>query len=459
MPLPKLPANYRCSCGAQHTCGIEAVLCAHGARAEVPGLLRAFARVAVVYDGNTGPLAGFELAGALEAGGHAVTRVFFDTREVLVPDEDALARVRAAAAGADVLAAVGSGVLNDLCKAAAFERGLPYLVLATAPSMDGYASAGAALLPGGMKVTVPCAPPRWVVGDTALLATAPLPMLQCGIGDLIAKYSCLNDWRLSALVNGEAYCPELAAGVKDCADACAADIEAILARDEAAVGRLFEGLAGVGVAMSLAGSSRPASGSEHHLAHFYEVTGLVRGTQYLPHGLDAAFGTLVTCGLREQLLALGGGAFAGLEAAAGAGAEAGAGISDAPGALPWDARAWRLGLGVVYGPLAKSVAETALGTGFYDPEARARRAGALLGHRAELAALLADCPRAADIAALLDRAKIDRKLFYATYGTRVIGESIVWARELKDRYTLLSALWDLGLLDAAAGAYIRENFG
>ena len=55
--------------------------------------------------------------------------------------------------------------------------------------------------------------------------------------------------------------------------------------------------------MSFAGSSRPASGSEHHLSHFFEITGIVDKTDYLPHGTDVAYSTLVTAELREKILA------------------------------------------------------------------------------------------------------------------------------------------------------------
>ena len=58
----------------------------------------------------------------------------------------------------------------------------------------------------------------------------------------------------------------------------------------------------VGIAMAYMGNSRPASGSEHHLSHYFEVTGLLRDEPYFAHGIDVAYSTYVTAGLREELL-------------------------------------------------------------------------------------------------------------------------------------------------------------
>lgn len=452
VPQQLCGCNFVCSCGATHSCSLETVLCKENALAEIPTLLQAADELVLVTDGNTAPLAGDALALQLEQAGHTVHRAHFNTVEVVVPNEQAVAHLQEQlTAHTGALVGVGSGVINDLCKYVAHQAGLPYLIAATAPSMDGYASKGAALILNGMKVTVPAAPPKWIVGDPALLATAPLMMLRSGIGDLIGKYSCLNDWKLSAMINDEAFCPEIFELTMRQAESCCREIEAVLARRPEAVGRLFEGLVMVGIAMSLAGNSRPASGSEHHLAHFYEIVGLQRQIDYLPHGIDVAFGTLVTCRLREKLCQQAN-TFEKLETA-GLMAEL-----TGRNSVPFDARAWRLKLGVVYGPMAREVAELQQKTAFYAAENRERRARRILAQGPQIRALLAEAPTGAEIAALLERAGIDTGLYYQTYGTRMIGESIVWAKDLKDRYTLLNLLEDLGVLEEAAGEYIKDYF-
>ena len=436
MALPQLPARIECACGAVHTCDIRRVVCGKNAVAAVPELLKEQRALVLVTDGNTAPLAGDALAGALAAAGHAVHRAHFATTDVVVPNEDAVAHIQAQLTpDVTALVGVGSGVINDLCKYVSAEAGLPYLIVATAPSMDGYASKGAAMILGGMKVTTSAPPPAWIVGDTALLATAPADMLRSGIGDLLGKFSCLNDWKLSALINGEPFCESIYQQTLARAKDAARDVEAVLARDEEAVGRLFEGLVDVGVAMALAGNSRPASGSEHHLSHFYEIVGLQRGIDYLPHGIDVGYGTLVTCRLRGMVR------------------------QGMPESTPFDPDLWRCKVGVVYGPTAPAVAELQAKTGFYNEGKRIERLAAIKAHWEEILTLLAGAPTGEDIAAMLTRAGFTEREYYRTYGSRMIGESIVWAKDLKDRYTLFNMLEDLGVLEAMAGAYVKEYLG
>ncbi|MBQ8611540.1 MAG: sn-glycerol-1-phosphate dehydrogenase [Oscillospiraceae bacterium] len=433
MALPKLPARIECACGAVHTCDIKSVVCGKNAVAAVPELLAEQRALVLVTDGNTAPLAGDALAAALTEAGHTVHRAHFDTTAVVVPNEEAVAHIQAQLTEeVTALVGVGSGVINDLCKYVSCEAGLPYLIVATAPSMDGYASKGAAMILGGMKVTTSAPPPAWIVGDTALLATAPADMLRSGIGDLLGKYSCLNDWKLSALINGEPFCQEIYDMTAACADAAARDTAAILARDEEAVGRLFEGLVVVGIAMALAGNSRPASGSEHHLSHFYEIVGLQRGVDYLAHGIDVGYGTLVTCRLRQMVR------------------------TALPESTPFDPQLWRLKVGVVYGPTAPAVAELQAKTGFYDEAKRLERCAFIKENWQQICSLLAEAPSGEEIAAMLSAAGFTEREYYRTYGSRMIGESIVWAKDLKDRYTLFNMLEDLGVLESLAGAYVKE---
>lgn len=436
MALPKLPAHFSCRCGAVHSCSIRQVVCGTHALASIPQLLCGYRTLTLVTDTNTAPLAGDALAKTLADAGFAVRRAHFAATGVLVPNEAAIAHILAVTDDSvQALVGVGSGVINDLCKYVAAEKHLPYLIAATASSMDGYASKGAAMILGGMKVTTDAAPPAWIVGDADLLATAPADMLRSGLGDLIGKYSCLNDWRLSTLVNGEPFCQDIHDRVLRDAEAAVRDAGAVLARQPDAVTRLFEGLVDVGVAMSFAGCSRPASGSEHHLSHFYEIVGLQRGFAYLPHGIDVAFGAWVTGCLRQLLCEQG-----------------------LPAVRPAaDPGGWRQRLQPVYGAMTPSVAALQQRTGLYDPAARARRIQAIYDNGPALLALLAQAPDSDAASAMLHAIGLQETLFAHTYGRGVIRESILWAKDLKDRYTLLNLLEDLGLLESFADRFLTER--
>ena len=126
-------------------------------------------------------------------------------------------------------------------------------------------------------------------------------MLQSGWGDIIGKYSCLNDWKLSALINGEYFCQAVYDLVYETAKNVETLASGILQRDEQAIAALMEALVIVGIAMSFVGNSRPASGSEHHLSHYFEITGILHNEPYYPHGTDVLYSSVVTARLREIL--------------------------------------------------------------------------------------------------------------------------------------------------------------
>ena len=96
--------------------------------------------------------------------------------------------------------------LNDLCKFSSFQLGLDYMVFATAPSMDGFVSIGAALITDYVKTTYQAHVPLAVIGDTDILAAAPMEMITAGLGDILGKYTCLLDWKMAHIITGEYYC-------------------------------------------------------------------------------------------------------------------------------------------------------------------------------------------------------------------------------------------------------------
>ena len=119
-------------------------------------------------------------------------------------------------------------------------------------------------------------------------------MIKAGYGDIIGKYSALNDWKLSNLLTGEYICDFIYDLTYDCILKVRSLAKGLLTQDEESVKALMEALVLVGIAMAFAGSSRPASGSEHHLSHYFEITGIVNGEEYFPHGIDVAYSTVVT---------------------------------------------------------------------------------------------------------------------------------------------------------------------
>lgn len=218
------------------------------------------------------------------------------------PDMDAVAAVRAATANADALIAVGSGTINDLAKFAAAGEGKPFAVFPTAPSMNGYTSANAAITVDGHKKTLPAALTRGVFMDLEILAAAPARMIRAGLGDSLCRSTAQVDWLLSHHLLGTRYREApFALLTQDEADLFDAP-EALLAGDVATMRALARTLVLSGIGMTLCGGSYPASQGEHLISHYLDMTA-PPGRAPALHGEQVAVATLTMARLQEAMLA------------------------------------------------------------------------------------------------------------------------------------------------------------
>ena len=204
MNIQELLKGVDCACGKHHACDIGYVAIEKGAIDHLKKLCEGKQTVLVVADENTYKAAGQPTMAALA--GKTLRSVIFSGATILIPNEEAVAEVEKELEGIDVIVGIGSGVIQDLCKFVSFNSGIPYYIVATAPSMDGYASSGAAMIMGGMKVTYSAKVPDAILADPTVLKDAPFAMIQAGYGDIVGKYSALNDWKLSKAVKDEYFC-------------------------------------------------------------------------------------------------------------------------------------------------------------------------------------------------------------------------------------------------------------
>lgn len=200
--------------------------------------------------------------------------------------------------------AVGSGVMNDVVKHAAFGLGRDYLCVATAASMDGYTSAGAPLSERGFKKTIPCRPARAVLADLDVIAAAPPEMTGWGFGDLSGKVPAGGDWMIADALGIEAIDPPVWEMVQGPLHGWLDDAGRIGRGEPNAVAGLFEGLALVGLAMERHRSSRPASGADHQIAHLWEMQDLRFRGERVSHGACVAVGGIAALRLFDWLLSL-----------------------------------------------------------------------------------------------------------------------------------------------------------
>jgi glycerol-1-phosphate dehydrogenase [NAD(P)+] len=259
----------------------------------------------VVADATTWRVAGEQVQRRLEAAGLATEAPYrFPPGTFVLADYTNVERLRDALAGHDAVpVAVGSGSLNDIVKRAAHETGRPYLVVATAASMDGYTAFGAAITRDGYKQTMTCPAPQAVVADLEVLAGAPPGMTASGYGDLLGKVTAGADWLVADALGVEPVDPrawELAQG--PLREAVGRPRE-LAGGDRDALGRLAEGLVLSGLAMQAHASSRPASGAEHQFSHLWEMEGLGHDRRPpLSHGFKVGLGTVAVAALYERLL-------------------------------------------------------------------------------------------------------------------------------------------------------------
>ena len=255
-------------------------------------------RLAVVSDPITQAVLGVRVEQALAAAGRVIP---IRLRDHPHADDDTAARIRTATADADALIAVGSGTINDLCKYAAFQDDKPYAVFGTAPSMNGYTSANAAITVGGLKKSLAARTPAGVFLDLAVLAAAPPRMIRSGLGDSLCRSTAQADWLLSHLLRDTPYREAPFALLAADEGALLANAGALMAGDIEAMRRLARTLVLSGLGMCLSGGSYPASQGEHLIGHYIEM---MSGPDLPPsfHGEQIGVTTLTMARLQERLL-------------------------------------------------------------------------------------------------------------------------------------------------------------
>ena len=197
--------------------------------------------------------------------------------------------------------AVGSGTITDITRFVSWRTGNPFVAMPTAPSVDGFASLGAPLILGGVKTTILTQPPKAIFADLDTLVTAPRAMIAAGFGDMLGKYTSVADWRLGHLLWDEPYDESIAQRTLAAAQRCADQAGAIGEGSRVGILALMEGLIESGYTMLDFGSSRNASGTEHHYSHYWEMQLLQEGRPAILHGAKVGVATVLVARLYDQI--------------------------------------------------------------------------------------------------------------------------------------------------------------
>lgn len=269
------------------------------------GLFPDARKAIVVEDPRTRAVAGARVVDLLrKAGVEVVEHVICSDGSWFHATYDKVEEVREAivAVPGAVPVAVGSGTVNDTVKRTAEEVGVRYMVVGTAASMDGYTSFGASITKDGMKQTLACKAPLGCIVDSAVAAAAPREMTVSGYADLIAKIPAGADWMLADAIGSEVIHPDAWRFVQEPLRDSLSNPAGCASGDEREIRKLCEGLVMSGFAMQAMNSSRPASGTEHQVSHYWDMEDLAFEGRPVSHGFKVGIGTLVSTKTLEFLL-------------------------------------------------------------------------------------------------------------------------------------------------------------
>ena len=443
------PEGYDCACGKHHVCALKYLNIGRGIIAEVPKMIAAMGKKKpfVVCDDNTWAVAGRRVDEILTAAGidHVVYIVPLekpDSVRVAPAEWETGHLIMNFDPTCDMFLAVGSGVINDICKVAAYATGRPTSVVGTAPSMDGWASNSSSMELNHVKVSLYNKGPEGILLDSEILAQAPMRMLQAGLGDMVAKYIALCEWRISHLVTGEYYCEDVCELMRSALRKLMAAADRITSRDPDAIALIAEGLVLAGIDMAYAEISRPASGLEHYFSHMWEMMALERGLPYDLHGIQVGVGTVLSMKIYRKLLADG-------TRPDRARAEAHMRAFDE---VAWEAQVRR-----IFGKTADQIIAIEGKVHKNDPARHAKRLDNIIDHWDDILDIirqeLPDYDWLYDAMAATGMPMTPAEL---DIPVEDVVNAFVGARDIRDKYLSCSLLWDLDMTDEYA-EFLREN--
>lgn len=421
-----------CKCGKKHIFSSR-VIVGDGVLSQLPQLLNGYnaKKIFLIGDQNTYQAAGKAVWEIIENSGIQILSCIFGP-ETLEADERSVGRaVMNYDSDCDVVIGVGSGVINDISKIVSSVANKPYIIVATAPSMDGYASATSSMTRDGLKISLNSKCADVILGDLDILCDAPVKMMASGLGDMLAKYLSICEWRIANLITGEYYCEDIAQLVRTALKRCIDNAEGLLKRDKEAVKAVFEGLVIGGMAMAYAGVSRPASGVEHYFSHIWDMRGVEFDGPVDFHGIQCGIATYHAIKLYEIVK------------------------SQKPDfkkasayVTAFDQSAWEETLRDFLGKGAEAMIALEKKEGKYRKDTHPERFQIIADNWDRILKIIdEELPPSEVIAKLLDTIGIPTNLCAIGVNTECARITFQATKDIRDKYVLSRLAWDLGILD------------
>lgn len=303
MDLNKILNDFKdCPCGRKHTFDLSVYECEQGLVNKCGDILfkNGFPNKIYVVTDKNAIEASKGLVDSLQRSGFDFElKIYDDMKYAYMSTSEEIMK---ASESFDGILSIGTGSVNDVCRYAAAKAKKEFAIFATAPSMDGFASDSAPLIANNFKISYPCKQPSIVIADTNILASAPNELKSAGFGDVIAKYVGIVDWKVAKYTVDEYYCENIVRFVKNAVDNVMKLADKVTSCDTDAAKAIMDTLILTGCAMQLAKCTRPASGSEHVVSHFWEIHKLEKGIWPDYHGKKVGIATLLVTKIYKNLL-------------------------------------------------------------------------------------------------------------------------------------------------------------
>jgi glycerol-1-phosphate dehydrogenase [NAD(P)+] len=246
----------------------------------------------VMSDSKCYDVAGRAVSGFLEESGLAVDFLLVKTMTIkdVLAIEDQIKELKP-----QVLFGVGGGTIIDAAKVSSGSQNIPFISVPTTVSHDGIASPLASIKGSDKPYSILAQAPLAIIADTEVIAQAPWRFVISGCGDVIAKLTAVKDWKLSHQEKNEYYGEYAASLALMSAKLVIENADLIVYRADEGLRVLLEALISCGVAMSIAGSSRPCSGSEHLFSHALDLV----NSHHAMHGEQCGVGSILTAYLHR----------------------------------------------------------------------------------------------------------------------------------------------------------------
>lgn len=444
-----LNCSFACECGRTHKSLFAHYIFETGAIARLPGLLEqlGYVRPYLISDTHTHKIAGVRVEEVLGRAGIPFTSHVLQSPENgdLAADEHALGSVAMDNdREADIIISIGTGTINDIGRYFSYITDRPFLLVATAPSMDGLVSGVAPLICNNMKITFPAQEPLALICEPEIMADAPLKMLAAGAADILGKYNCLLDWKLSHIINDEYYCDTIAGIMRTAVDRTMESTKGLASHDSKAVSVLTEALVLSGIAMDFSENSRPASGAEHHQSHYWEMQFLFDGIPAVLHGTKVGIGTVLMLELYNTLAQMEKPDFAAIRER----------IGDRLSGEAWEKEMRRC-----YRDGAEGIIALEKKAGKNDRDGLLKRLAVIEARWEEIRELAKTAPKAAEILKVLEGMGAAKVPADVGIPRQYVYDSIRYGKELRDRYTILQLMWDIDRLEEEAQRLVEKYCG